>query len=79
MPFIRYSTRLTWPIRRHSARIADDAAREKSIAERTVTVVRAPSALPRLATYHLYSSGDPLFVVQAFDSEVAASALAELP
>jgi len=59
--------------------IADAAASEESIAGRTVTVVNAPSAAARLGTYYLYSSGDTLLVVQAFDPAVAAEALGACP
>jgi len=59
--------------------IEDAASSEQSVAGKTVTVVSAPSAAARLGTFYVYSSGDTLLVVQAFDPEVAAEALAALP
>lgn len=52
---------------------------QETIGDRTVTVVHSPSTAARLGTYYVYSSDDTLLVVQAFDPDVAAEALAALP
>lgn len=52
---------------------------QETIGDRTVTVVHSPSTAARLGTYYAYSSDDTLLVVQAFDPDVAAEALAALP
>lgn len=49
------------------------------MAGKLVTVVHSPSTAARLGTFYAYSSGDMLLVVQAFDPDVAAEALAALP
>lgn len=59
--------------------VTDATISEESVAGRPVTVVNAPSAASRLGTYYVYDSHDTLIVVQAFDPQVAAEALAVLP
>lgn len=59
--------------------VSDVSVTEESIDGRAVTVVHAPSAAARLGTFYLLPRGETLFVVQAFDREVAEEALAALP
>lgn len=59
--------------------VTDAASTQQSVAGKTVTFVSAPSAASRIGSFHVYSSGDTLLAVQAFDTEVAEEALAALP
>ena len=59
--------------------VEDATSEEQSMGGTTVVVVSAPSAESRIGTFHVYSSGDTLIAVQAFDQDVAAEALAALP
>jgi len=51
---------------------------ERTLADRTVTVVESPE-LPSVGTFYLDPRDDVLVVVQALDVEVAAEALAAVP
>lgn len=59
--------------------VTDAASSDQTIGGKAVTVVHAPSAASRLGTYYAYSVDSTLLVVQTFDPEVAAEAIAALP
>jgi hypothetical protein len=59
--------------------VLDVAWTERRMAGRTVVELSAPSAAARIGSFHLYALADTLLVVQAFDPNVAAEALAVLP
>jgi hypothetical protein len=59
--------------------VRDATSEEQSIGGRMVVVVSAPSATARIGSFYVYSSGDTLIAVQAFDPDVAAEALAAVP
>lgn len=59
--------------------VSEVAVSEEEIDGRRITVVDAPSARARLGTFYLHARDETLFVVQAFDREVATEALAALP
>lgn len=59
--------------------VEDASSSEQSLAGKTVILVSAASAAARIGTFHIYSYGDTLLAVQAFDPQVAAEALAQLP
>jgi hypothetical protein len=59
--------------------VSDIEVADDEIEGRAVTVVDAPSARSRLGSFYLRAVDETLFVVQAFDREVAAEALSALP
>lgn len=59
--------------------ILDATSTQRTVSGKAVTATHSPSAASRLGTYYSYSVADTLLVVQAFDREVAAEALAALP
>ena len=68
-----------WAAAAYPDDISDATSSQQTVSGKAVSVVHAPSAAARLGTYYSYSVDDTLLVVQAFDPEVAAEALAALP
>lgn len=68
-----------WAAAAYPEDISDATTSQQTVSGKAVSVVHSPSAAARLGTYYSYSVDDTLLVVQAFDPEVAAEALAALP
>ena len=68
-----------WTAVAYADDVVDAATSDQTIGGKAVAVVHAPSAASRLGTYYAYSVDATLMVVQAFDPEVAAEAIAALP
>ncbi len=63
----------------YSDETTDVEVREETIGTHEVTVIDAPSARARIGTFYAYALGSTLVVVQAFEPDDAAEALAALP
>lgn len=68
----------TWAAVAFPPDVTDVSVDEQSVAGRTVTVVESPS-LASVGTFYVDPRDDVLFVVQAFDVEVAEEAFAAIP
>ncbi len=68
-----------WVAVAYAPDVEDAASSQESVAGKDVVRVSAPSAAGRIGTFHLYADDDTLLVVQAFNPQVAAEALAALP
>jgi hypothetical protein len=68
----------TWAVVAFPPDVSDVSVSGATLANRTVTVIESAS-LPGVGTYYLDPRDDILVVVQAFDVEVAAEALAAVP
>ena len=59
--------------------VTDVTITESELGGSMITVVEAPSAQARIGTFYLHPVDETLFVVQAFERDVAAEALSALP